>query len=217
MTFRLQTERTLIRPWETSDRESFAHLATDSRVMQYITDGRPWTEDEIDEFLARQTRHLAQHGFCLGALCLDEAPGVAGLCGMQPLGTTSDVEVGWWLAPEHWGQGLATEAARGVLAFARKQQQLNRLLAIKDRGMRARVVAERLDRYDAHLCLALLQAVVYRSVAREARAREVLLELAGFTVTGDNVACPRFLDCLQQFTPVSMIGKCETLVVASLT
>lgn len=137
MTFRLQTERTLIRPWETSDRESFAHLATDPRVMQHITDGRPWTEDEIDEFLARQTRHLAQHGFCLGALCLDEAPGVAGLCGMQPLGTTSDVEVGWWLAPEHWGQGLATEAARGVLAFARKQQQLNRLLAIARADNRA--------------------------------------------------------------------------------
>jgi len=98
--------------------------------MRHITDGRAWTEEEIDEFLTRQARHLAQHGFCLGALCLDAVPGVAGLCGMQPLGTTNDVEVGWWLAPEHWGQGLATEAARSVLAFARDQQRLSRLLAI---------------------------------------------------------------------------------------
>ncbi|MEE2680000.1 MAG: GNAT family N-acetyltransferase [Myxococcota bacterium] len=130
MTFRLRTERTRIRPWEPSDRACFARLATDPRVMRHITDGRAWTEEEIDEFLTRQARHLAQHGFCLGALSLDAVPGVAGLCGMQPLGTTNDVEVGWWLAPEHWGQGLATEAARSVLAFARDQQRLSRLLAI---------------------------------------------------------------------------------------
>ncbi len=130
MTFCIQTRRTVIRAWEEADREHFAEIATDPRVMHYISDGRPWSDDEIDEFLARQQHQVAAHGFCLGALCLNDARRAVGLCGMQPLGTTIDVEVGWWLAPEHWGRGLATEAARGVVDFARHQTARSRVLAI---------------------------------------------------------------------------------------
>lgn len=130
VTFRIETQRTLIRPWEEPDREPFARIATDPRVMHYISDGRPWTDDEIDEFLANQQRHVTTNGFCLGALCLGDARSVVGLCGMQPLGTTPDVEIGWWLAPEHWGRGLATEAARGVVDFARRETGRSRVLAI---------------------------------------------------------------------------------------
>jgi len=130
VTFRIETERTLIRPWEESDREPFARIATDPRVMRYISDGQPWSDDQIDEFLARQERHLAEHGFCLGALCLRDGNTAVGLCGMQPLGTTPDVEIGWWLASEHWGRGLATEAARAVVRFAFRETERCRVLAV---------------------------------------------------------------------------------------
>lgn len=49
---------------------------------------------------------------------------------MQPLGTTPEVEIGWWLAPEHWGRGLATEAAGAVVDFAFRETGLHRVLAI---------------------------------------------------------------------------------------
>ncbi len=130
MTFRIDTTRTVIRSWEDADRERFAHIATDPRVMRYITDGRPWSRDEIDAFLTNQRRHVTTSGFCLGALCLNDARYVVGLCGMQPLGATSDVEIGWWLAYEHWGKGLATEAARGVVDFAWRETKLSRVLSI---------------------------------------------------------------------------------------
>ena len=42
---------------------------------------------------------------------------IIGGCGLH---TSEDrVEVGYWIAPEHWGRGYATEALGGLLSFAR--------------------------------------------------------------------------------------------------
>jgi RimJ/RimL family protein N-acetyltransferase len=46
-------------------------------------------------------------------------------------GPTGLVEVGWHLHPRHQGQGLATEAARAVLALAR-EAGIEQVLAITD-------------------------------------------------------------------------------------
>ncbi len=128
--FRIETERLVIREWEASDLPAFRALATDPRVMRYIAAGTPWSDAEIESFLARQAAHAARLGYCLGALVEkgDEAP--IGLAGLQPLGTTGEVETGWWLAPERWGRGLAREAGRGSLDFAFGRARLERVAAI---------------------------------------------------------------------------------------
>jgi ribosomal-protein-alanine N-acetyltransferase len=53
-----------------------------------------------------------------------------GICGLQRLPEGPDVEIGWWLAPTHWGQGLATEAARHALAYGFEVSNLERIVAI---------------------------------------------------------------------------------------
>jgi RimJ/RimL family protein N-acetyltransferase len=55
---------------------------------------------------------------------------VIGLAGLQPMGTTADVEIGWWLKPAHWGCGLATEAGRAALDVAFTRFELPRVVAI---------------------------------------------------------------------------------------
>jgi len=54
---------------------------------------------------------------------------------------------------------------------------VDQLLAVPERSMRAHLLAERLPRYDTHLCLLLLRTVLNRSAIRDPRAREVLLDL----------------------------------------
>lgn len=54
---------------------------------------------------------------------------------------------------------------------------VQRLLALPDREMRSLVLAERLVRLDVHLCLFLLQRLLDRSLARDPRAQEALLDL----------------------------------------
>jgi hypothetical protein len=54
---------------------------------------------------------------------------------------------------------------------------LRRLLAIRERPMRAYVLADRLRRSDAHLALGILSQVLRRALARDPTAQELLLDL----------------------------------------
>jgi RimJ/RimL family protein N-acetyltransferase len=60
-------------------------------------------------------------GAVVGAVLLSQLPGDDGKAG--DVGDVGDVEIGWHLNPEHWGNGYATEAGRGVagLAFGLEQ------------------------------------------------------------------------------------------------
>jgi RimJ/RimL family protein N-acetyltransferase len=132
--FRIESERVLIRPWEPTDEPAFRAMAEDPEMMRYISSGQPWTEERIDEFFTRQRRHLATRGFCLSAL-VDKATGrVVGLSGLQPMRVGDDVEIGWWVQKELWGQGLGTEAGRACLRYAWDVLGLERVVAVAFRG-----------------------------------------------------------------------------------
>jgi ribosomal-protein-alanine N-acetyltransferase len=98
--------------------------------MRHIGVGAPWTEEQVQTFLERQAAGLAEQGFCLGAISLRATGEVVGLSGMQRLGTTGEVEIGWWLAPERWRQGLATEAGAAVMRYAFETLRFRRVTAI---------------------------------------------------------------------------------------
>jgi ribosomal-protein-alanine N-acetyltransferase len=62
-------------------------------------------------------KHWDQRGYGLWALESKSSGELVGRCGLQFLPDTGDVEVDFILGPEHWGQGLATEAARASLRY----------------------------------------------------------------------------------------------------
>jgi len=128
--FRIETARLAIRPWEPQDELAFRRMVGDPAMMRYISSGKPWSDERIAEFFGRQGRHLANRGFCLGALTERETGRVIGLSGLQPLGTTADVEIGWWVYPELQGRGLGTEAGAGCLRYAWDTLGLWRVAAI---------------------------------------------------------------------------------------
>ena len=58
---------------------------------------------------------------------------------------TPCVEIGWRLAPEHWGFGYATEAAREVLNFAFVELRLGEVVSFTvPKNHRSRRVMERI-------------------------------------------------------------------------
>ena len=130
--FRLETERLIIRPWEAGDRDAFVGFTRDPEVMRYVHGGVPYSEDEIAEFLGRQARQLAEFDVCMGAMVEKETSRVVGVCGIQPLGTTGDYEIGWWLARDRWGRGYATEAGRAAMEHVLAMRP--RVVAIIDPG-----------------------------------------------------------------------------------
>ena len=139
MTFRLETERLVIRPWTPEDRAAFLTMAHDREVMRYVHGGEPYSDPEVDAFFARQSAHLANHDVCMGALVEKASGRVIGVAGTQPLGTTGDFEIGWWLAREVWGRGYATEAGRAAMEHVLYTLQHPRVRAIIDPGNAASV------------------------------------------------------------------------------
>jgi RimJ/RimL family protein N-acetyltransferase len=117
----LSSGRVCLRQWRDEDREAFAAMNSDARVMEFFR--RRLSRVESDAMVDGIQKHFSKHNFGLWAI---EVPGVAPFIGFAGLAVpgfsahfTPCVEVGWRLAFEHWGQGYATEAARLVSASLR--------------------------------------------------------------------------------------------------
>ncbi len=128
--FRLETERLIIRPWRDDDRPGFLAIMRHPEVTRFVHGGIPYTDADADEFLARHTRQVAQHGLCMGAT-LDKTSGrLLGIAGAQPLG--DDIEIGWIFARDTWGRGYATEAGAAAMKHVLDTLGRPRVIAIID-------------------------------------------------------------------------------------
>jgi [ribosomal protein S5]-alanine N-acetyltransferase len=132
MDHHLETERLWLCAWEPGDLAAARPIFTDPDVMRYINGGVPRSDDQIRESISRQQNHLRQRGFCLWKLLLKPDARAIGDCGLQPLQLdgADEVEIGWRLAKNQWGRGLATEAARVALRHAVEYARLKRVIAI---------------------------------------------------------------------------------------
>jgi ribosomal-protein-alanine N-acetyltransferase len=143
----LRTPRLRLRAWRAGDREPFARINADPRVMEHFP--APLGAAESDALLERIRAHFAERGFGLWAVEVPGGPDFIGFVGLSVPGFeapfTPCVEVGWRLAAEHWGRGYATEAARAALAFGFGSLGLAELVSFSvPANARSRRVMERL-------------------------------------------------------------------------
>jgi RimJ/RimL family protein N-acetyltransferase len=143
----LTTARLLLRRWRPADREPFQALNVDSRVMEFMPS--LLTPQQSDDLIARIEHHFERHGFGLFAAELLHEKTLIGFIGLSvpafdaPFMPT--VEIGWRLAFDHWGRGLATEGAHAVVRHAFQSAGLNSLVAFTvPQNLRSRRVMENL-------------------------------------------------------------------------
>src|ERR1700751_3443005 len=128
----LKTKRLILREWNGADREPFARRTADPRVMEYW--GEPMSREQSDEVVDRIEAHFRTHGFGLCAAELAEGGDFIGFIGFSvptfEAAFTPCVEIGWRLAAEYWGAGLATEGAREIVRFAFEELKLPELVSL---------------------------------------------------------------------------------------
>jgi RimJ/RimL family protein N-acetyltransferase len=161
--FVLETARMRLLPWQADDWLLLRPIGRDPQVMRYISDGEPWPDERIREFVGRQVAHFDRLGYCLWKLLLKETSEMIGFCGLQPLDGTAETEIGWWLAQAWWGKGLATEAARAALRDGFERAGLKRIVAIAQPINRASIhVMEKLGmKYEREMIHRGFDVVLY--------------------------------------------------------
>ena len=143
----IETERLILRMWQTSDRAEFARINSDSRVMEFMP--ACLSPAETDRFLDRIRQHFLNHGFGLYAVELREDRRFIGALGLMvpafQAHFTPCVEIGWRLAADCWGCGLATEGARAIVNHAFESLRLDSLVSFTvPANIRSRRVMEKI-------------------------------------------------------------------------
>jgi [ribosomal protein S5]-alanine N-acetyltransferase len=126
----IETERLRLLPWTETDRRDFERLATDAQVVRFITGGIPYVANRVDEFLERQMRQQEQFGYSLWRVVVKDTGQFAGFCGLQTIADTGEPEIGWWLLPEQWKKGIATEAGKAALDWGFRVNKMPIVVAV---------------------------------------------------------------------------------------
>jgi RimJ/RimL family protein N-acetyltransferase len=147
MAGRLITNRILLRRWQESDREPFRALNVDARVMEFFP--ALLKPDESDQAITRVELHFERHGFGFYAAELIETGKFIGFIGLNVPAFDAPfmpaVEIGWRLAYEQWGRGLATEGASAVVRSAWEDVRLASLVSFTTAAnFRSRRVMEKI-------------------------------------------------------------------------
>jgi RimJ/RimL family protein N-acetyltransferase len=143
----LTTERLLLRRWRASDIQPFRDLNADPRVMEFMPE--PLPPQLSDNLIARIERHFDEHGFGLFAAELRADQTFLGFIGLSVPPFEAPfmpaVEIGWRLAANYWGHGLATEGARAVVRYAFEDLGLPGLVSFTiPQSLRSRRLMEKL-------------------------------------------------------------------------
>jgi RimJ/RimL family protein N-acetyltransferase len=143
----LMTERLILRRWQQTDREPFARMNQDRRVMEFMP--TLLSRQESDLLADRIEDHFRDRGFGLCAVELRRDSAFIGYIGLAvpsfEAHFTPCVEIGWRLSANHWGHGLATEGAQALLPYAFGMMGLNALVSFTiPTNARSRRVMEKL-------------------------------------------------------------------------
>ena len=143
----IETERLLLRNWEKRDREPFAQMNSDVRVMEFMPGCLSAVESNL--FADRIESHFREHGYGLYAAELRTEHIFIGFVGLLvpkfQAHFTPCVEIGWRLAADYWGRGLATEGAQAIVQHAFEVLGLKSLVSLTvPANVRSRRVMEKI-------------------------------------------------------------------------
>lgn len=145
---RLQTPRLLGEPLSTPHLDELVVFYGHPQVARWLFPRRrPPDRDGVRARLEAHERHWQRHGYGLWLLRDRRTGAFLGQGGLKRTDATGEdeLEVGWAVHPDRWGEGLATELARHSVTAAFRSLQAGDVVAYTLPGNRAsRRVMEKL-------------------------------------------------------------------------
>ena len=127
----LATDRLRLRLLTLDDAPFILKLVNEPSWLEFIGDKGVRSEDDARAYLAQGPLDMyAKLGFGLYLVELKDGATPIGICGLIKRESLADVDIGFAYLPEFQGKGYGHEAARAVLAHARNDFKLKRIVAI---------------------------------------------------------------------------------------
>jgi ribosomal-protein-alanine N-acetyltransferase len=140
----LQTPRLILREFCPEDVDALARIISDPEAMRFYP--TPFDRAGVEEWITRNRRRYTKDGHGLWAMVLKANGELIGDCGMtvQTVEGTDEIEIGYHVRRDLWGQGLATEAARACRDFGFARLPVDHLISlIHPANLASRRVAEK--------------------------------------------------------------------------
>lgn len=168
MTDVLELQRLTLHPVSPDDTDFLIAHWSDPTIRRFLFDATPAVPDEITATISASVHGFATVGYGLWLIRLEGDRPPVGVVGLRPLEDLG-LEVFYSLIPARWGNGYATEAVGGVIAYALGGLGLAEVFAEVDHGNAASAaVIERVGMTPiATVCGALGPMTRYRTTRNE--------------------------------------------------
>jgi ribosomal-protein-alanine N-acetyltransferase len=124
----LTTARLGFRRWTPEDLPLAETLWGDPKVTRFL--GGPFTREQVGERFSTELARAAELGIQSWPIFRRATDEFVGGCGLRPYRPAERIlEMGFQLTPASWGQGLATEAGRAVVAYAFEHREADAIVA----------------------------------------------------------------------------------------
>ena len=108
-------------------------MEADPEVRRYVG-GQPRSREAAEEKFRRVYLKPIRDGLGMWATVYKLDERYIGYCGVYPGHAPGEGTLGYYLAREYWGRGLATEAARAFVDFAFDELGLSRIVSSVEIG-----------------------------------------------------------------------------------
>lgn len=127
----LDAPRLTLRRLTEDDAPFILRLVNEPSWLRFIGDKGVRNLDDARRYLREGPLDMyARRGFGLYHVSTKHDGTPIGMCGLIKRDALPDVDIGFAYVPESWGNGYAVEAAEAVVAHARDDFRLKRLVAI---------------------------------------------------------------------------------------
>jgi len=147
---RLETARTVVRPFEERDGDAFVEFMTDAQATRYLmfTDEQKTAEGARGMLRFVIDSYKTDHPIHSYAIVLHDATWV-GSCGVSQVSEGGIWECYYSLLPRYWGNGYATEATTALLKHCFEHSAITEVRAyMSPDNVRSPAVATRLGMAD---------------------------------------------------------------------
>ena len=111
----IKTARLRLRPLEAADTEELHRLWIDPDIRRYLWDDESVPIKRVIAIIEESSAQFQETGLGIWGVFLGSDDRLIGFCGYWPFREPPELQLLYGIAPELWGKGLATEAARAMI------------------------------------------------------------------------------------------------------